>query len=104
MSEYSPEEHKPLFGYAALTAPFNGAAAGYVIEHRRAGRDLPERVPLGDFLLLAAGTHMLSRLFATRTRTHQHSDRVARERERLQGQATAGGHRRQKFDAARHRG
>jgi hypothetical protein len=83
MSEYSPEEHKPLFGYAALTALFNGAAAGYVIEHRRAGRDLPERVPLGDFLLLAAGTHKLSRLIAN---AHAPALRSGRART----QATAG--------------
>jgi hypothetical protein len=64
MSEYSPHEHKPLLGYAALTAVFNGAAAAYVGEHRRSRRRWPERMPLGDFLLMAAGTHKLSRLIA----------------------------------------
>jgi hypothetical protein len=64
VSAYSPHEHKPLAGYAALTAVFNGAAAGFVAEHRRSRRKLPERLPAADFLLLAAGTHKLSRLIA----------------------------------------
>jgi hypothetical protein len=64
VSAYSPHEHKPLAGYAALTAVFNSAAAGFVAEHRRSRRKLPERLPTGDFLLLAAGTHKLSRLIA----------------------------------------
>jgi hypothetical protein len=64
VSAYSPHEHKPLLGYAALTAAFNGAAAAYVADHRRSGRSLPKRLPPGDFLLLAAGTHKLSRLIS----------------------------------------
>jgi hypothetical protein len=64
VSAYSPHEHKPLVGYAALTAVFNAAAAGFVAEQRRSGRKLPGRLPAGDFLLLAAGTHKLSRLIA----------------------------------------
>src|SRR3954469_19661875 len=64
MSAYSPDEHKPLAGYAALTAVFNAAAAGFAAEHKRSRRKLPERLPAGDFLLLAAGTHKLSRLIA----------------------------------------
>jgi hypothetical protein len=62
MSEYSPHEHKPLLGYAALTSAFNGAVAAYVVAHRRSGRELPDRLPLGDFVLMAAGTQKLSRL------------------------------------------
>jgi hypothetical protein len=61
---YSPHEHKPLAGYAALTALFNGAAVAYVADHRRSRRKLPERLPAGDFVLLAAATHKLSRLIA----------------------------------------
>jgi hypothetical protein len=64
VTSYSPHEHKPLLGYAALTAAFNGAAGAYVAEQRRSDRKLPERLPAGDFLLLAAGTHKLSRLIA----------------------------------------
>ena len=31
MKGYSPHEHRPLLGYAALTAAFNGLAAAYVV-------------------------------------------------------------------------
>jgi Protein of unknown function (DUF1360) len=64
IEEYSPHEHKPLLGYAALSAAFNGLAATYVAEHRRSGRRWPERFPLGDFALMAAATFKLSRLIS----------------------------------------
>jgi Protein of unknown function (DUF1360) len=64
MSAYSPHEHRPLLGYAALTAAFNGAAAAYVAYHRRSGRELPQQMPAGDFLLMAAATQKLSRVIA----------------------------------------
>ena len=64
MSAYSPDEHKPLLGYAVLTGAFNAAAAAYVAAHRRSGRELPDGVPLGDFLLLAGATQKLSRLIS----------------------------------------
>ena len=64
MGDYSPHEHKPLVGYTALTAAFNGAAAAYVAAYRRSGRELPDQLPVGDFLLMAAATQKLSRLLA----------------------------------------
>jgi Protein of unknown function (DUF1360) len=64
VSDYSPQEPKPLFGYAALTVAFNAAVASYLADHRRSGRRWPDRLPLGDFLLLAAGTHKASRLIS----------------------------------------
>jgi hypothetical protein len=64
MGEYSPHEHRPLAGYAALTAAFNAGVAAYVAAHRRSQRELPERLPLGDFALMALGTQKLSRLIA----------------------------------------
>jgi len=64
MGDYSPHEHKPLLGYAALTAAFNGAGAAYIAGYRRSARALPERLPVSDFLLMAAATHKLSRLIA----------------------------------------
>jgi hypothetical protein len=63
-SSYSADEHKPLLGYAVLTALFTGAAAAYVAAHRRSGRALPDRLPLGDFLLLVGATQKLSRVIA----------------------------------------
>jgi Protein of unknown function (DUF1360) len=64
MSAYSPDEPKPLVGYAVLTAAFNGLVGTYVWAHRRSGRELPQRVPVGDFLMMAVGTQKLSRLIA----------------------------------------
>src|SRR4051794_23800642 len=64
MGEYSPHEHRPLLGYGALTAAFNGAVAAYVVGWRRSGRELPEGLAVGDFLLMAAATQKLSRVIA----------------------------------------
>jgi Protein of unknown function (DUF1360) len=62
MSQYSPEEPKPLAGYAVVTGVFNGLVAAYVLAHRRSGRELPERLPVEDLLLFSAGTQKLSRV------------------------------------------
>jgi hypothetical protein len=62
LSAYSPHEHKPLAAYATLSGAFNAAVAGYIVAYRRSGRELPDRLPLGDFLLLTAATQKLSRL------------------------------------------
>jgi hypothetical protein len=59
---YSPGDPKPLAGYAVLTAVFGTGVAGYVVAHRRSGRKLPDRLPLGDFLLMALATQKLGRL------------------------------------------
>ncbi len=62
MSAYSPDDPKPLVGYAVLTAAFNGLVAAYALAPRRSGRELPGKLPAGDFVLLAGGTQKLSRL------------------------------------------
>jgi hypothetical protein len=60
LSGYSAD-HKPLGGYAALTAAFNAGMAVALA----AGRDrLPDRVGLGDVLLMGIASHKLSRLIA----------------------------------------
>ena len=64
MKAYSPHEHKPLLGYAVLTAAFNGLAAAYVVDHKRSGRRWPQRFPAGDFALMAGATYKLSRLIS----------------------------------------
>ena len=64
MGAYSPDEPKPLFGYAVLAAAFNAGVAAYATAHRRSGRRLPQRVPVGDFALLTLATQKLSRLIA----------------------------------------
>lgn len=62
MSGYSPDDPKPLAGYAALTFAFNGALAGFLVAQRTRGSELPRGLPLGDFLLMAVATQKLSRL------------------------------------------
>jgi hypothetical protein len=62
--EYSPDEPKPLFGYALLTAAFNAGAAAYVAAHRRSRRGLPSSLPAGDYALLTLATQKLSRLIS----------------------------------------
>jgi Protein of unknown function (DUF1360) len=64
MGEYSASEPRPLLGYATLTVAFNAAVAAYVAAHRRSRREVPERLPAGDFVLMAVATQKLSRLIA----------------------------------------
>lgn len=64
LEAYSPEEHKPLRGYAVLSLSFEAAVAAYVAAYRRSGHELPERLSAADLALLAAATHKLSRLIA----------------------------------------
>ena len=62
LSRYSPNDPKPLGGYAGLTAVWAGAVTAFVIAERKSGRPFPERVPVADMALLTAGTYKLSRL------------------------------------------
>lgn len=61
---HPPGEPRPLASYAAMTGAFGAAVAGATLANRRAGRRLPERIPLGDLLLIGVATHKLSRLVA----------------------------------------
>jgi hypothetical protein len=53
-----------MSGHALLTAAFNGSVAAFGLAYWRSGRELPERVPAGDLVLLSIGTYKLSRLIA----------------------------------------
>jgi hypothetical protein len=59
---YSPEEPKPLGGYAILLLVFNGAVAALGLVLARSHRRLPEVVPPADIGLLSIATFKLSRL------------------------------------------
>jgi hypothetical protein len=61
---YAPGEERPLGSYALLTATFAALAAAFAIWLGRSGRELPERVSLGDLALVTLATHKLSRLIA----------------------------------------
>src|SRR3954447_25768367 len=59
---YSPDEHRPLAGYATLTAAFGAALAGGLAAVERRG--FPERIGAGDLALLGVANHKVSRLIA----------------------------------------
>jgi Protein of unknown function (DUF1360) len=61
---HSPQQERPLGGYAVLTAAFAGAAGGFAAWLRSSGRELPERVAAGDLALMTVATHKASRLIA----------------------------------------
>jgi hypothetical protein len=57
------EQYRPLAGYLALIAVFNGLAAAGLAAGHRSGR-LPETVRAGDLALGAVATYKLSRLLS----------------------------------------
>ena len=59
---YDREQEHPLASYGALVATFNLAFLGGLAALHRSGRELPERVGLGDVVLVATATQKLSRL------------------------------------------
>lgn len=64
-SGYAEPGQRPPFGsYATFAAVFNAAMAGAVVAAKRSGRDLPERVSLGELLLIGTASHKLSRMVA----------------------------------------
>ncbi len=56
------DEERPLRAYAVLVGIYNALFAGLLLAAHRGGRRLPERLGLGDVLLLSVGTFKLSRL------------------------------------------
>jgi hypothetical protein len=59
---YAPHEHRPLGSYAALTGVFGVGLGGALLGMRASGRELPERISLGDLALLGVAAHKLSRM------------------------------------------
>jgi hypothetical protein len=59
---YSPEEPKPLGGYAILTLGFTALVGTLFAARWRSRRGLPDQIPLQDIALLGVGTFKLSRL------------------------------------------
>ena len=55
-------EHRPLGGYAVLSAALGTAVTGGLLAAR--GKGLPERLSLPDIVLAGVATHKLSRLLA----------------------------------------
>lgn len=61
LEAYSPDEHRPLAGYAALTAVFGAGFVAACVSLARRDEGLPERIPAGDIALMAVATQKLSR-------------------------------------------
>lgn len=59
---HSPEQERPLGGYAVLMATFTGLSAGFAAWFRRSGRQLPESIAVRDLALLTVASHKTSRL------------------------------------------
>lgn len=56
------EERKPLGSYLGFMGLFGAAFLTFLATSRSTGKDLPERLPASDLLLLGVATHKLTRL------------------------------------------
>jgi hypothetical protein len=61
---HSPDQERPLGGYAALTGLFVGGAGAFGGWLRTSGRELPDRPSAQDLALVTIATHKASRLIA----------------------------------------
>ncbi len=64
MKGYSPHEHRPLRGYAALALVYDAGLLALCVAAARREDSLPRGIPAGDLALLAAATQKLSRTIA----------------------------------------
>ncbi len=60
-SDYAPAEERPLGGYVALMGVYSVATGAAVLAVRRAGKPLPERISVGDVVLIGVASHKISR-------------------------------------------
>jgi hypothetical protein len=61
-SGHSPEQERPLAGYAVLMGTFAALCGGFATWLRVSGRELPETIDSRDLALIAIATHKSSRL------------------------------------------
>jgi hypothetical protein len=61
---YSPDEDKPLGGYAVLMGIFLGLAGMFAAWFTRSGRELPDRMDAGDLALVTVASHKAARTIA----------------------------------------
>lgn len=61
---YSPDEEKPLGGYAALMGSFSALTGAFALWYRNSGRELPEHIDGWDLALLTVASHKASRTIA----------------------------------------
>lgn len=61
---YQGNEERPLQGYLTVLGAYGSVTAGLAVLARALGKSVPERLDLGDTLLLSVATHKASRLLA----------------------------------------
>jgi hypothetical protein len=59
---HSSGQERPLASYGVLMATFSSLATAFAAWFHRSGRRLPERMEVGDLVLLTVASHKLSRL------------------------------------------
>jgi hypothetical protein len=59
-----PDERPPLLSYLLFMSIFSSLVTTALAIARRQGRELPERVPAGQLLLIGAASHKVSRIVA----------------------------------------
>ena len=57
-----PEKRPPLLSYLGFMSIFGSLVAAALVVARRQGRELPDRVPAGQLLLVGTASHKLSRI------------------------------------------
>jgi hypothetical protein len=62
--DHSPEQKRPLGGYAVLMGTFAALCGAFVTWLRASGRELPETIETRDLALIAIATHKSARLIA----------------------------------------
>jgi hypothetical protein len=61
---HSPEQARPLGGYAVLMGTFAGLCGAFAARLRASGRELPDTIETRDLALVAIATHKSARLIA----------------------------------------
>jgi hypothetical protein len=61
---HSPEQERPLGGYAVLMGIFAALGGGFTSWLRASGRELPETIATRDLALIAIATHTSARLIS----------------------------------------
>jgi uncharacterized protein DUF1360 len=64
LAGHSPDQQRPLGGYAVLMSTFTSLATGFAVWFRASGRRLPDRISASDLALLTVASHKLARVIA----------------------------------------
>jgi NAD(P)-dependent dehydrogenase (short-subunit alcohol dehydrogenase family) len=62
--QYQGDEQRPLRGYLTVLGVYSGLTGALAVAGRAMGKQLPDRIGLGDTVLLSVATHKASRLLS----------------------------------------